>query len=159
MFKLFLSITFLMLSSLAFAQYSINPVTYTPIEQTLSMPNESFSLPYDDYYFPHSKRNNSVKVTDKTTIKATAYELESSKLYEVQITVTEYSNGNINLKCCGIKENDKWTPISAEVSSLQEIYDSINSTDTEAKSTILSLMEFSDFIMLHNNRTFLVGGK
>ncbi len=151
-----------MLTSSVFAQsYGFNPVTYTP--QPIYLPSYRPSFELLDNSIPSfrfkSNTRKSVTVSDKRTINASALELESSKIYDVLITITEYSNGDIKLTCCGIKENGQWISMQSNVASLQDIYDNLKSSDNEIKSAVLSLMEYADFIMQYGEKIFILGAK
>lgn len=156
---LFTIVTTMFCASL-FAQnydYGIDPVTYTPMPRTLptyDLPEYDFSL---DVPKINSYSNNStVTVSSKKTVSVSAFELESCNVYDVQVTITEYSNGNVKFVCCGIKQNETWIPITADVLSLQKLYDKCTNNDNETKSVVLSLMEYADFIMQYKGKTYLL---
>ena len=136
--------------------YGIDPVTYTPMPLTLptyDLPDYDFSLGVPT--FNSYSNSSTVTVSSKKTVSVSAFELESCNVYDVQVTITEYSNGNVKFVCCGIKQNEKWIPITADVLSLQNLYDECTN-DNEMKSAILTLMEYADFIMQYKGKTFVL---
>lgn len=157
MFRLFFIIVCILFSTSAFSQsYGIDPVTYTPLPRTLAVPTSNYETFTPDFNFSSYSHRNPVTINSKETISVSAFELESCNTYDVQVTITEYSNGNVKLTCCGIKQNGKWNPVTANVLSLQELYENCNKNDTETKSAILTLMEYANFIMQYKGRTFVL---
>lgn len=153
--RLFLIIVVALFCASSFAQnydYGIDPVTYTPMPLTL----QTYDLPDCDFSLDVPKFKSNKVINSRKTVCVSAFELESCTVYDVQVTITEYSNGSVKFVCCGIKQNEKWVSITADVFCLQKVYDEYTGRDNKTKSVILSLMEYADFIMQYKGKTYLL---
>lgn len=96
-------------------------------------------------------------IVEKETIKTIAFATENEIFYEIRVSAIGYSDGTVNLKVIGIKQNDSWKSCSCSLINWQDAYNATSNKDD--KEVILNMMEFSEFFFNYKEKLYLVGLK
>ncbi len=127
------------------------PPTVSSSQSYMSVPN--FNSGYSDYEMMERMHYQN-KVISSEIINSGAISFDTGNFYSIQVKTELKRNGNIKMKCIGIKMNNKWVSCECELSDLQEMYQQAKSQSE--RSSLLELMEFGNFIFKYGNTIYLI---
>lgn len=87
-----------------------------------------------------------LQIVSSETMTVNGFELYSESYSPMKVKVIQRRNGEMEITCLGIKKNGYWNTCDKGIASLEGMYDNAK-TDSD-KTTILSLMEYGNYLLI-----------
>ena len=123
-----------------------------PPRSSYSMPKYSFPDPLEEIRRSNAAnaaaRAKAMEIISNDNKNVDGLNVLSGTYSPLRVNIIRRRNGQVEIRCLGIKKNGIWNSCEKEIASLDEIYK--NSTNESEKSVILELMEYGNYLLIVN---------
>ena len=98
---------------------------------------------------------SATKISEQSVMTA-VYDLKKDAVYDAQVKITTWSDGDKFLTLVGLKPDGKWELVKLEIFPIISLLEN-SELDTDAKEFLLTCNEVAEFIVFSDDNIFLTG--